>query len=342
MGSIVSSTRTDIKTRVEWIDCARGVAITLVVFHHAVIFLSAIGIEDRMLASADNLLVSVRMPLFFLAAGLFAKRPTSKSWRYLWTTRLALLVWIYTLWTVVRFVVFTFVPWPLDTSEAGTVVSLAESFVLPSGTLWFIYALVLYYLVARLFQFAPTYIVLAGAGVISTLFSSAVITTGDYEWDSIITYLAFFLAGCRLRELIINRVESARAASIIAAFVAFAAISGGAYIADMQGVPGVRMAASIAGIYLTFVVCKYMSSLRGGAAVSYLGRTTMPIYLLHYFLLAFLVTYAHRLIPGFQPFIISIVSTLLVVATCLVLYRITRRIPGLYEAPNLVKGSVPS
>lgn len=339
-GFVMNLTRTDVKPRVEWIDCARGLAIILVVFHHAVIFMSAVGIESGLLTKADNLLVSVRMPLFFLAAGLFASRPTSKGWRYLWTTRLALLVWIYVLWTIVRFVVFSFLPWPLETSDAGTFESLAKSFIFPSGSLWFIYALAIYYSAAKLLKSTPTYLIVAGTGVISAFFSSDAISTGDYEWDSIITYLVFFLVGCRLREAVINRVESAGPIATLVTLLSFAAISGGAYIWDAQGIPGVRLVASIAGVYLICIACKCLSASRAGATINYLGRTTMPIYLLHYFLLAILANYASSFIAGLPPSAVSALLTLLVVAFCLLLYRITRRIPGLYEPPNLLKGSV--
>ncbi|NMM83549.1 hypothetical protein B2J88_04095 [Rhodococcus sp. SRB_17] len=322
------------QNRVGWIDYARGLAIVLVVFHHSVIFLDAIDAGSASLTSADNLMVSVRMPLFFVAAGLFAGKHVTGTWAHLFARRIALFMWIYVLWSAIRFAVFSFVTWPLDSSEAGTAISLATSMILPSGALWFIYALALYYAVARLVSALPTAPIIVVAAAISILFSSSTITTGDYEWDSIFTYFVYFLVACRFRNLIVDATERGGFAALALTSGAFVAVSALAYIADAQEVPGVRTVASIVGVAATFILCKYLDALPGGRFAEYLGQNTMPIYLLHYFLLAFAVVYLDGPLSEFSPIVTSLALTVVVTLACVGIHRVTQRVPGLYTLPR--------
>lgn len=85
--------------RVQWVDAARGIAIILVVLHHSIQ-----GALDADIAS-DNWSVvtefvrTMRMPLFFACAGIFAgKWIRTKTWGEMLRSKVLLLMWVYLLW----------------------------------------------------------------------------------------------------------------------------------------------------------------------------------------------------------------------------------------------------
>lgn len=322
-------------TRVGWVDVAKGAAILLVVVHHTIIFLEAVGFPMGPIVKANNVLVTIRMPLFFLAAGLFALGPVSGSWRSLWSRKISLLLWVYVVWSVVRFVFFSVVPWPLDSSDAGTLSSLLSIFVLPSGGLWFVYALALFFVIARATRTQSPGVLLAVSGILSAVVGSGLISTGVYEWDSMATYLVFFLAGCHLRGRIVDTVDRITVPLAFGLVVVFAVASVGSYLFDLQDIPGVRLATSFVGVTGALVVARLVSDSQVGRQLQYLGRNTLPIYLIHYLAIAGIVVALPTFgggslaVSGALVLVISAVA----VAISLGIYRVTKGVPGLYDAP---------
>ena len=64
--SCASASRVPSSNRIEFIDCAKGLCILLVVYHHAVSYISYA-------LPFDHILQSFRMPLYFILSGLFFK-----------------------------------------------------------------------------------------------------------------------------------------------------------------------------------------------------------------------------------------------------------------------------
>ncbi|MEE2060394.1 acyltransferase family protein [Rhodococcus artemisiae] len=322
-------------TRLSWIDFARGVAILMVVFHHAVIFDEAIEIGSSIVTKLDNLLVSVRMPLFFVCAGLLGAKTVERGWGTTWTKRIGLFVWIYVIWSMIRFVVFSVIDWPLESSEAGTVSSLIQSAWSPSGTLWFIYALAIYFAVSLATARIPAYAVLAVSGVVSILFSSFV-TTGDYEWDSILTYWFFFAIALRLRGQIIATVSGIGGGGTIFTLILLALLTGGSYLLDIQDSPGVRLLTGIFAVASMLFVSCWVTKLLNTRWLQSIGRQTLQVYLLHYFIIAVAVVYmsgALRSLPA-APLVVAVLLTTAATPLSIGVYRLTKRVPGLYAAPE--------
>src|SRR5690606_5935605 len=86
--------------RETWVDVAKGGAIVLVVLFHAALFLDDVGLA-WLWPRAGTALDTFRMPLFFSTAGLFAAKTLALDLRTVLRRRVARLVWVYVLWSLV-------------------------------------------------------------------------------------------------------------------------------------------------------------------------------------------------------------------------------------------------
>ncbi|HXV92629.1 MAG TPA: acyltransferase family protein, partial [Pseudonocardia sp.] len=138
--------------RLEWVDAAKGIAILLVVAHHAVMFLEATGHAPGPVVVVNTALASLRMPLFFLASGLFAAGPLAAPWRTLLHRRVAFFLYLYALWTLIRFVFFSVVPQTVNPDETSSLAVLALALVVPGPGMWFLYALAVFSVLGKLMR----------------------------------------------------------------------------------------------------------------------------------------------------------------------------------------------
>ncbi|MEM1197910.1 MAG: acyltransferase family protein [Pseudomonadota bacterium] len=175
--------------RAHWADFAKGLTIILVVMMH-----STLGVEIALGSSAimGDLVTfarSFRMPLFFAISGLFAATALSRSWIKFADAKLVHFAYFYVLWSVLQIGV------RLALAGHGQHDVSWHQFALipvsPFGTIWFIYILPLFFLVARFARALPSWAVFAAAAVLSL----AQTHTGWIVADAFTKYLVFFLAG---------------------------------------------------------------------------------------------------------------------------------------------------
>jgi len=144
--------------RVDWVDCAKGICIIMVVMMH-----STLGVEDVVGRQGFmHLLVAFarpfRMPDFFLISGLFLARVIDRDWRTYLDRKVVHFAYFYVLWVTIQFVVKA--PNLISTmGVAGTVLFYFESFIEPFGTLWFIYLLPLFFVVTKLTRHVPVIVI---------------------------------------------------------------------------------------------------------------------------------------------------------------------------------------
>src|SRR3954468_9562545 len=175
--------------RVSWIDTAKGGAILLVVLYHSTLFLADAGLPSilvRLSAGPDIL------PLFFFTAGLFGSRAVAARFGNLFERRVAPLIWLYFLWTLLYTIVFQIVPPAARPNPIWF--GLLISPIWPNESTWFIYGLALYFMGAWLIRRAPVWVQLLLAIAISIAFGTNWINTGNAALDKIGMYFVFFLA----------------------------------------------------------------------------------------------------------------------------------------------------
>jgi uncharacterized membrane protein YcfT len=274
------------RTRVDWVDGAKGVAILLVALAHAVQWTVLSGLAPELWNKINLIFIVFRMPLFFLASGLFAASIITRSWPTLWRTRLSLLVWALLLWTVVRFGYFSVLPNPAGFDETNPI-DLLLAPVRPSNGLWFLYALALFFIAAKLMKNRIDWRVqIGGAAVLSVLFFARA-DTGNIAWNGIGRYFVFFLLGCYLRERIlafVNRPSRFGALWLGLGFGAAFLVLAGVILTVDARVPfitGTLVLVSLLALGAGLLVARFLVSYRAMAWLTYVGRNTLPIYVVH-------------------------------------------------------------
>ena len=90
--------------RLPWIDYAKGIAIILVVYRHVLIGFLRSGLEvSPYLILANEVVLSFRMPLFFIISGVFIERSLAKrSIRQFTQSKFNTILYPYFVWAVVQ------------------------------------------------------------------------------------------------------------------------------------------------------------------------------------------------------------------------------------------------
>lgn len=157
--------------RLDWIDTARGAAIALVVllhtreWHYAEFDYHFPGraFWDTFIAFAGT----VRMPLFFMVSGLLAVSSLSRPLASGGARKPQVIVHLYLLWLGIYTVVFAILPTDGQVRSVDGPLDALSQIVVPDTALWYLWALVVYYLALRACARLPQRIVLAVAAMLS-------------------------------------------------------------------------------------------------------------------------------------------------------------------------------
>lgn len=127
------------RTRSAWVDIAKMVSITLVVAWHVFEF-------DLYL---NKQLLFLRMPLFFMVAGFFAKRSLSKPFVEIFRDKVANFLYLYLLWNGIRYVI-VIIPRSLMAGDLVTPFEYLQDMVENVMSYWFFLGLAFMFFFARL------------------------------------------------------------------------------------------------------------------------------------------------------------------------------------------------
>ncbi|WP_432497561.1 acyltransferase family protein [Kineococcus auxinigenes] len=269
--------------RLPALDVARGLAIVLVVLHHAVLHLDAAQLLAPWWRAVNGELVLLRMPLFFCVSGVLAASAATRSWVVLVRSRLVTLLWVFVLWSVVRFAVFRAVTPRFQPWEADSLVPLLLAPVRPTTGLWYLYALAVFTVAARVLGRRAGWL-LVPAAVLSLAASELWVRAPFYVWHQMARCFVFFLLGWCLRELLLRWLGAVRAgpAAVCSAVGAVALVAHGA---GWLRVPGAASALSVLAVVCGLAFAALLTLLPGASGVvracGWLGRRTLPVYLVH-------------------------------------------------------------
>jgi uncharacterized membrane protein YcfT len=324
--------------RVVWIDTARGLAIVLVVLIHAVDWIEETSIRIPGWVDVNEVLSTLRMPLFFACAGILAGKWVMAGWADLLSRKVTFLVWVYLLWqpvgSLVALVAARF------TGDELTLVRMIGSLALtpfrPRFELWFLWALALFFVLARASARIPRgpQLLVAAAG--SALWFSALIPETNLGWDGAVKYYVFFLLGCYYKPLLQSFAEHLSSEASLVLIGGWFLLSASAYTSGVDGIIGVGLLVRVIGVMAGIALAVRLQSVN---VLSYLGSRTLPIYLAHTPLII-CFTWLLSLVlgdglPSSVVLALPVIFTLVAVVLSLLVHGILKGNPigGLFYAP---------
>ena len=313
------------QSRLDWVDAAKGFCIIMVVLMH-----STLGVEKELgqpnwLHALVDWARPFRMPDFFLISGLFLAARIERPWRVYLDSKVVHFVYFYVLWFNIHFALRL----KGTIAEAGVDAALWHylgGYIEPFGSLWFIYLLAVYFLVAKLLHGVPKVAVLA-AGVVMHMLAPQ---SGSFLVDEFMGRFVFFYAGYAGAPVVF---ELARRISLLPVAVTAAAIGVWAVVnatavatgaSQWLGIDLVFSALGIAAVVAFSVLLTMPAPWRSvrpfiGAVLLYCGRNSIVIYLAFTIFMATTRTLLIKLAPGLDGGIVSLGASLAGLSGALVL-----------------------
>ncbi|AUW59224.1 hypothetical protein C1T17_15135 [Sphingobium sp. SCG-1] len=282
MESSIANHRAAKLPRVDWIDAAKAISILLVVFHHAQLVASSEHLSWDFLTRLDRLAQPIRMPLFFSLSGILAGSALALPWKQLLKRKVVFYYYLYVVWMTLFWLYCRYVQVELRQPEMGQSVGLLVSMlVLPRSGFWFLWMLAIFFTLGKLldpWRGALALCVLVALALVAEMIS---VPLPLRAVRNIFLYAPFFLGGAwygrQILPLIQRRPLLLLALGVLSYGVMMLWLRLG--MADM---PGTGFLLSIAGLLLaigaTWLLCRSETIRR---ALCYIGRNTLPIYVVH-------------------------------------------------------------
>lgn len=269
----------DADSRLPWLDTARGICIILVVMVHfySVYFehLNAPQVSKKIFDAAVSAWRPARMPAFFFISGFLASRALVRPWGQIVRSRILRLYWVYLIWSVVMTLTLFALFEPFSAENVRRFVEqVAVQVVFARQTTWFLYGLIVFFVAARLLRSHPRTVI-----VIALLCSAFAEQIDDLVVSQMVRTMPYFLIGIYYPHLLIAACDRASAKRVVVLGCLYAACVVPVLID--RTFPGVWLPSSVAGIILVLNMACALPASRTNAVLRYIGRNTLPIYVMH-------------------------------------------------------------
>lgn len=269
--------------RVSWADIAKGASIVLVVLHHATTKQYDLLVPAHLTTIADTwttitrALRPVRMPLFFLVSGFFAARSIHRPWPMV-ARRIATSAYLYVVWLLLT-AAFTMWERELSMNRVQDLEELGLDLLFASTGLWFLYALVVYFVLTKATVALPAAPVLFAATALAV--AGALSPIEEVNRVSVLLHLVFFMMGARLPGMVRAAASLSCPGILTALLLGF--VSATALLATLGLPSGVKvLVLSVLGLPAGVLLSvRAARSARTASALSWVGRRTLPVYVLH-------------------------------------------------------------
>lgn len=314
----------------------------LVALFHATSWMAGTGLDVAVWTDVNTVLSSMRMPLFFALSGLFAAKWLTASWRSLIRVKVLLFLWVLIAWSVIGMIIQQA---GLNAAGQQTNVLAAVRDVLlapvkPPFELWFVWALALFFVVAKASRQVPVAVQLALSGVLSVVGLTVWLTTTTGLTGSAKFYF-FFLLGLYLRSLILSagEIRTWLRCAIVAGWLAVSLVL---FISGLRAAPGLYFVNCVTGVFAGVALSGLLAAV---PILRRLGRQTLPIYLAHtpiVILISIFFLVFPSLVALTSPvsWAIPPITTAVAIAAALGLHRMasSSALRYLYEPPPFVVG----
>jgi uncharacterized membrane protein YcfT len=325
------------KSRIDWVDYAKGICIILVVMMH-----STLGVEKAIgatgwLSHFIEWARPFRMPDFFLISGLFLARRIDAPWRGYLDTKVVHFAYFYILWMSIQFAF----KGPGIVADAGLTAALSQyalGFIDPFGTLWFIYLLAIFFVVTKALKAVPPVMIFALAALLEIL----PIHTGWLVIDEFEARYVYFFAGYWLAPLVFRAADNLWTRNVVVVLALLYLWATGHSLAMVSGVsslPGLGLVLGFAGCAAVIATAVLLA--RSGAVnwLRYLGANSIVIYLSFFLFMAGSRAVGLKLFPGTHVDALATISTVAGIVGPLLLFWAVRHTPLalLFKRPTWAK-----
>ncbi|WP_431900592.1 pyridoxal-phosphate dependent enzyme [Micromonospora chalcea] len=279
--------------RVAWADVAKGACIVLVVLWHVVVkdylridWRAGLPVPGAWGLLGEQLL-PLRMPLFFAISGIFAANAVARPWRVSGRPRITRNLYLYAIWLLIHTALLALAPgFPTDrATDPGEL--LAQLTVTPSN-LWYLYALALYFVLAKALRRVHPAVLLTAAGALSAVAATGLLDSPGNR-GQVYQNLVFFLAGVRLKPYLTRWADGASTRRLAGTGAAYAIGLAAMGLAGAQSWPGAYLFVSVLAVAFGLTAAARLARHRlAGPALARLGRRTLGVYVIHMPVLALL------------------------------------------------------
>lgn len=319
----------------DWVDHAKGICIFFVVMFHV----NEVAMEHRdgmtgWLSHVIDFARPFRMPDFFLIAGLFLSASIRRPWRKYIDGKVVHFFYFYVLWMTVNFVVFDLSHSILDTNDSATDILLAylQRFLDPSGPLWFIHILPIFFIVTRLTRSVPWWVMWTGAAILHDLN----IDTGWHVPDEFARRYVYFYSGYVFAGFVFRMGTWVAAHRLFAGgYLAIWGIVNGLLVyAGVSTAPVIGLALGYAGAVTVIFTAVVLSRFSWSSPLRYIGENSIVIYLGELAMSMLVI----RLLAGIMIDVgtLALIATVVTVLGCLGLWHVALRTPVrfMYRRPR--------
>ena len=320
--------------RVEWIDTAKGLAITLVVFGHVMWILLQLELPTadawRRVLEATS---PMRMPGFFLMSGLFVHRLLDRPRSTFLRQRVGNSLYLYGVWVAITIAADHLMLWLAgDRADVVSRSHLVEHVLRLETPLWYLVALAAFHLLWYVTRHLPVAMVLTPSALLWAGLELDLVTIPPVLDSTGIRGIAesfvFFLVGARRSGWVRGLVERLTGWSGIALI--------GVWLAVEVEFPEAPLRSLIA-VPALFAAAQLIAPFSVGRLACRAGRRTLPLYLMNWLTISVVGFLLVRLPIPVSPRAELLLPALvlpLVIAAMTLAHRSMRRWAWLWSLPR--------
>ncbi|RDE10290.1 acyltransferase family protein [Pelagibacterium lacus] len=332
--------------RYHWVDLATGLSIILVVMMHATFGVGEATGEIGFMHYVLGFATPFRMPEFFLISGLFLSLVIARPWTHYADRRVVHYLYFYALWAVI---LIGFKHLLIDRDPAGALALLAGAVYEPYSILWFIYALAVFSLLAKIFHALrlPHLVVFPVAALFSILPIATPVSILNYTAH----YFVFFYAGYAFAPQVF-RFAGAVAEHPLRAMLGLALwavlntalifglphqITPGIIVTGVSVIPGGTFVLALAGALAVCTAAVLLARLPAFAWLRWIGEHSIVIYLSFVIPMGIFRTLLLAVMPAIDTGLASLLTLIVAIVSPMILYWIIGRIgfgKFLFERPS--------
>jgi uncharacterized membrane protein YcfT len=266
--------------RVDWVDCAKGLCIVMVVMMHSTLGVEAEAGREGFMHYVVAFATPFRMPDFFMISGLFLARVIDRDWRGYLDRKVVHFAYFYLLWTAIQFAVKA----PHFATQAGWwgVLELyLESFIEPLGILWFIYLLPVFFVVTKATRSLPPAAIWLTGAALEIAHVGMGVSTGWTVIDEFAARFVYFYTGYLMapRIFALAALVQARPALAGLGLAGWALLDGVAVFGGCSTLPLVSLGLGLVGAAAVVSFAALLAKAALFDPLRLCGRNSIVIYL---------------------------------------------------------------